>query len=372
MKLQLASQLVLIAATLGMAVPRAEAQVVFGGPGLAVGPGFTAGVISPFGFGFGRGPYGPIYPGTYYNGPIVGYGPAGYGFGFDYPYYIGNLGPYVLPPVVVPAETMYGPGVVQDFLGVDTTVNVPAALNPNAGLNLPAAGGGGAQGNGGFGVNAPGVQVPKARIPASNDASRERSKRHLEIGDDWFRKQQYGNAWSAYRDAIRAAPDVADAYFHQAAVATAQGRYEAAVESIKSGLRVSTAYVDGEFKYTTLYGVNKAARIAHLEALAQKATVEPSADLYFLMGVLLFFDEQPRRSGPFFTKAKELAVGETWHIDVFSELLRRLDAQAAEAAMAKGRAGNPAPQGAPPEAHPPKAAAPQAAPPNAGADGREI
>jgi len=370
MKLQLASQLVLIAATLGIAVPRAEAQVVFGGTGFAVGPGFTAGVISPFGYGggygygYGGGPYGPYYPGTYYNGPIVGYGPAGYGYGFDYPpYYIGNLGPYVLPPVVIPAETMFGPGVVQNFLGADSAINAPAALN------LPAAGGfGGAQGNGGFGVNAPGVQVPKARIPASNDASRERSKRHLEIGDEWFRKQEYGNAATAYRDAIRAAPDVADAYFHQAAVATAQGRYEAAVDSIKSGLRVTTAYVDGEFKYTTLYGVNKAARIAHLEALAQKATVEPSADLYFLMGVLLFFDEQPRRSGPFFTKAKELAVGETWHIDVFSELLRRMDADAAEAAMAKGKPAN----GVPPAAHPPQADAPKAAAPREAADGREI
>jgi len=370
MKLHLCLSLLFAAASACGAPSRAEAQVFIGGPGYGTGVGFggtglAVGTIGPYGYNYAYGsPWGAsFYSGSYYGAPFVGYGPGAYGYGFNYsPYFYGRYrGGFALPPIVIPAETIYGPGAVQRFLGVDQSFATPTSYT------LPATNVGVVQG-GGFGVLAPGAQVPKANVVASNDAARERAKKQLAIGDDWFRKQQYGNAASAYRDAIRAAPDVADAYFHQAAIAIAQNRYEAAVDGIKSGLKISTTYIDGGFKYSTLYGNNKLARTAHLEALAQEATANPSADLYFLMGVMLFFDEQPRRSGPFFTKAKELAVGETWHIDVFAELLRKLDAEAAEKAMAAGGVGNAAPAGAPPAAHPPAAAQPA----KAGAEGREI
>lgn len=382
MKLHLCWSLLFAAALAYRAPSRAEAQVFVGGPGYGTGVGFAGsgfagtglavGTIGPDGYNYAYGsPWGAsFYSSSYYGAPFVGYGPGAYGYGFNYsPYFYGRYRGFALPPIVIPAETIYGPGAVQRFLGVDQTFATPTSYT------LPAANVGAVPG-GGFGVLAPGAQVPKANVVASNDAARERAKKQLAIGDDWFRKQQYGNAASAYRDAIRAAPDVADAYFHQAAIAIAQNRYEAAVDGIKSGLKISTTYIDGGFKYSTLYGENKLARIAHLEALAQEATANPSADLYFLMGVMLFFDEQPRRSGPFFTKAKELAVGETWHIDVFGELLRKLDAEAAEKAMAAGQVGNAAPVGPPPAAHPPAAAQPAAQPekaqPQVGVEGREI
>ncbi|MCE9608009.1 MAG: hypothetical protein K8U03_24250 [Planctomycetia bacterium] len=343
----------------------AQAQVYVGGPGLSVG------VVSPYGYGFGSpwaGSYGSAYyGGSYYGGPIVGYAPGGYGFGYTpYGYFGGpNLRGFALPPLVIPAETIYGPGAVQRFFGLDQSLAAPVGYNAPA-VNAPPP-----PGEGGFGVLAPGAQVPKAHVAPSNLAARERAKKQLAIGDDWFRKQQLGSAATAYREAIRAAPDVADPYFHQAAIAVAQQRFEAAVEGIKSGLRISTTYLDGDFKYSALYGDNKLARTAHLEALAQTATVEPSADLYFLMGVMLFFDEQPRRAGPFFTKARESAGGETWHIDVFREILKRMDIAAAEQAMRRGgvaavdpAAGKqPAPENRQPE---------KKQPVRVDADGREI
>jgi len=359
---------------------RADAQVFIGGPGY-VGAGFggvglSVGGFSPYGYGyrngFGTGYYGSgfgasYYTSTFYGAPTVGYYGGGYGFGYrPYGYFRGPWGGgFALPPLVIPAETMFGPLAVQNFIGVSQPVATPVTYNS------PIVNGGALPAGGGFGVNAAGVRVPKAQVPASNQAARDRAKRQLDIGDDWFRKQNYGNAAQAYRDAIKAAPDVADAYFHQAAVSIAQGRYDAAIEGIKSGLKISTTYVDGGFKYSTLYGDNRIAQTAHLEMLAQAATETPTSDLYYLMGILLFFDEQPRRSGPFFVKARELAVGETWHIDVFSEILKRMDAAAAEDAVKKaGAAGAaigapPAAVGAPPEARPPKL-------PAQGADGKEI
>lgn len=376
----------------------AHAQVYIGGPGY-VGAGFGGvglssvgyfgtgyyGGLSPYGYGYGYRSgfgspwslgYGATYStSTFYGAPTVGYMGVGYlgggyGYGFlPYGYYRGPWGRgFALPPLVIPAETMYGPLAVQNFLGVGPSVATPVTYNS------PITNGGAIAG-GGFGVNAPGVRVPKAQLPASNQAARDRAKRQLDIGDDWFRKQQFGNAAQAYRDAIKAAPDVADAYFHQAAVSIAQQRYDAAVEGIKSGLKISTTYVDGGFKYSTLYGDNRIAQTAHLETLALAATDAPTSDLYYLMGILLFFDEQPRRSGPFFVKSRELAVGETWHIDVFLEILKRMDAAAAEDAVKKAGAAagaqpaaagaQPAAVGAPPAANPPKL-------PAQGADGKEI
>lgn len=321
------------------------------GTTLLVTPGMSVGAVTygPYGAytnygiggGWNGGYFGPGYYGSGYygGGPFVGYAPGGYGFSYGYPNF-GRWGgwygrPYIngfaLPPAIIPAEVMYGPAAVQRVMGVapplgTSVVNNTTYVNngPNAAVNNTPTNGGG------FGVNAGGVNPPKIHIAPTNAEARARSKRQLEIGDDWFRKQQYGEAWIAYKEAARAAPDVADAYFHQAAAAVAQRRYEAAVDALKYGLRISSTYVDGEFKYTKLYGDNRLAQTSHLEALAQAALDQPSADLYFLTGVMLFFDAEPMRSTPFFAKAREVQAGETWHIDIFRTILQRMEMQQAQ------------------------------------------
>jgi hypothetical protein len=306
----------------------ATGTTIVGTPGMAVGA-VTYGPLGPYtnyyyGPGFGAG-YGYGLGG--YASPWVGYAPGGYG------YWGGFLGrPFIngwaLPPAVIPAETIYGPGPVRRMMGLDPPLGTPIVNNTTIVNTGPAAVAAGVQQPDGFGVLAGGAAPPRLRVPATNAAARERAKRQLEIGDGWFQKQQYGDAWIAYKEAARAAPDVADAYFHQAAAAVAQRRYEAAVDALKYGLRISTAYLDGEFKYSKLYGDNRISQTAHLEALAQAAMDQPSSDLYFLTGVMLFFDAEPLRAAPFFTKAKEVQAGETWHIDVFRTILARMEADA--------------------------------------------
>ena len=309
---------------------------------LVVTPGMSVGAVT-------FGPYGALGP-YYGTGPYVGYAPGGYGFaGYPFvPYssygwgrgwggYWGRpyWGGFAPPPAILPAETIYGPGPVRRMMGLDPPLGTPIVNNTT--IFNPAGAGGNA-----FGVGAGGVNVPNANAQATNAAARERSRKQLAIGDEAFRKQNYGEAWTAYKEAARAAPDLADAYFHQAAAAVAQRRYGAAVDAVKYGLKVSKSYLDGEFKYSQMYGDNKLAQTAHLEALAKAASEAPDSDLYFLTGVMLFFDAEPRRATPFFDKAKQLAIGETWHIDVFIEILRRMNER-----------GGPIVE-APPAANPPR------------------
>ncbi|MGC3972671.1 MAG: hypothetical protein QM775_36600 [Pirellulales bacterium] len=286
---------------------------LIGTPGINVGA-ITYGPLGPYtnyyyGSGYGWTGGGLGWPG-YSNGfgsPWVGYAPGGYGYWgrggyWGRPYING----WALPPAVIPAETIYGPGPVRRLMGLDPPLGTSIVNNTTYVNNAPGAA---AMPNtaakpvvpdaGGFGVLGNSPAPPRLRVPATNAAARERAKKQLEVGDLWFRKQQYGDAWIAYKEAARAAPDVADAYFHQAAAAVAQGRYEAAVDSLKYGLRISTAYLDGEFKYSKLYGENVISQTAHLDALAQAAINQPSSDLYFLTGVMLFFDADPLRRAVF-------------------------------------------------------------------------
>ena len=67
---------------------------------------------------------------------------------------------------------------------------------------------------------------------------------------------------------------------------------------------------------------------------------------------MLFFDADPMRSAPFFAKARDVQAGETWHIDVFREVLRRMENQQAPGAQPvvnRAPAPNP-PQAAPQQA----------------------
>ena len=277
-------------------------------------PGMTVGSITPWPLGIGAAPY--AYPPAYYGG-----GPY-YG-GYYYP------GPFTLPPLLLPSETIYGPGAMRRFMGIDPPLGTPIVNNTTV-VNLPATGngaGGGDADAGGFGVLGGGAQIPaRPNLRASNAAARERARKLIDIGDGWFAKQRFAEASESYRQATRAAPDVADSYLRQMVVSSARGRYADAVSTLKAGLRLSTTALDGRFKIPALYGENKLAYTAHLDALAAEAARNPASDLWYLTGVMLYFGDEPRRAEPFFVKAAETAIGETWHIQVFREALKRVPA----------------------------------------------
>jgi len=321
------------------------AQVaVVGGSSTFVSPGFTVGMAGPWGGGaWAGGPwsggyrgfsigYGGTYGTSYYSS---GYYSPGYYGGYSYPNYWGDGywggdpywggygGVYALPPLVLPAETIYGPGAVRRFMGIDPPLGTPVVNNTI--INLPSQ----AQG---FGVVAPGQQAPRAAgVRPSNAAARDLAKRQITAGDTLFGKQQYAQALEAYKQAARAAPDLADSHFRQMVALVALGRYETAVDAVKNGMRISKDSINGQFRVSAMYGDNLMARAAHLESLAKLTAERRTSDLYFLAGVMLFFDNPPQRSAPFFEQASQIAVVERWHIDVFREVLKRLPEAAAQA-----------------------------------------
>lgn len=280
----------------------------------SVTPGFAAGVVQPYYVGWGGLPY---------SSPFGGYG--GYG-GYVAPWVGGPWGggPWY-PPVVVPAEWFYGPSAAQPIVGTNgwsnsssvkqTTIVMPAASQPVA-----------KPGNG-FGANAPAnpnqVPPPPMNLAPTNAPTQQRARKIVDSGDAAFARQQFADALAKYKDAARAAPDLAETYFRQAAADMALQRYDDAASAIKLGLRLQPTWVDAPFRFSALYGAADLVRRQHVDALWQAATDRPTSDLLFLCGVVSFFDEGPQQAEPLFTRAAALAIGETWHIGLFQEASKR-------------------------------------------------
>lgn len=246
----------------------------------------------------GYGVYGPW--GAYYD-PYYG-SPYGYSPFYD-PY-----SAYVLPPLVLPAETIYGPGAVRRFIGLDPPLgSVPAVASPTP--VVPA-----------------GVVVDDAPR-RSNAQRRARAWHFIQIGDDYFSQQKYAEALNRYRDAMQTAPDVADAHYRYALAAVAVGRYDDAAEHLKSGLAILPTWPQAGFKLQQLYGDQQLARKAHLEALAQQAAARGGdPDLLFLLGAHLLLNGEPERAAVFLRRARQLTAGQSEHLDA---LLGMLDQQPA-------------------------------------------
>ncbi len=260
------------------------------------------------GWGGFSGPYLPpsMYsPGSYpyfamYQGPWIGmWGrPVQYGAYF--------------PPV-----PLYGPAAVMpsraDGLGLGATKLVP----PAGAKQKPQ------EPKDGFGeLAAQKALKPKSvKARATNADSRARSQRFIVLGDGYFAKQAYADAYSRYKLAQQAAPDMADGFLRQGFALMAMGRYDNAARNLKRGISLFPTWAESDFRVDQLYGAAGLAKATHLEALAQEILKGPSSDLMFLMGIMLYFDGQAERAKPFFLRAKELAGGDDSHLDGF---MRRL------------------------------------------------
>ncbi len=250
--------------------------------------------------------YGGLYGGTY--------APGWYGSFYD-PWWDG----FVLPPLVIPAEAMYGPQALANFLGYNSYVNVPSALpvDPVIIKRVPR--------EGGFGVLAPqaagGAQRPKVRV--SNARARARAWQLLDAGDAQFAGLKFTDALQRYKKAASAAPDLATPYFRQGVVLSAMGRYEAAVKALKRGFLQDAQWPRSGFDFTEFYGDNRLSRTSHLERLAQAAAARPEdGDLFFLLGVWLFFDGEHDKSRTFIVRARQLGFDAP---DAVAEFLREIE-----------------------------------------------
>lgn len=252
--------------------------------------------------------WGGYYPGWYGGWGYPGYPNYGYGYpGYYPPYYLDPgygqpLGPYVLPPVTLPAETLYGPQRQWEFLGA------PQQRPSRTVIVAPPA--------------AAGRLADRARVQPTNADAQARAGRFLDTGDEQFRNQRYYESLQRYKQAAQAAFDVADSYFRQGQALVALGKYDQAAKAFQRGLDLDPAWPRSGFRFDVLYGQNRAAQEAHLDALAKEAEDNPrSSDLLFLVGIQLYFGGQPERSQQFFERAATLAGPHAQHIDGF---LRRL------------------------------------------------
>lgn len=253
-----------------------------------------------------------------------------YGPGYDHyyypPYYPPFHGPYVISPLVIPSETIYGPGVMRRFMGLDPW-GVPPAVAPvnppvGAAVNPPVAGG--AQANPQPAPVPPPDDPPAEREPSrrsTNERAQALAQTFVGYGDVHFRAQKYRDAYSRYRKAIAAAPQLADGHFRYAFALVALGRYEDAAEELKRGLALDPNWPQSGFRLGDLYGDNQVAKNAHLESIAQAAEADrQNGDLLLLVGAYLFFDGHRDRAAPILQHAAELAPGDAEHLRGFGGL----------------------------------------------------
>ena len=283
-------------------------------------------------------PYGSFYGGlNYFNGPVWG-GPMWGGIGWPYPLY--------MPPVVVPAETWFGPRAMERFLGLGPDSATMTLMQPQLPVNqLPVnqavvppvnvgQANGGAANFGAVGanngaakpdaqpLNGPAVEHnrarPAPRVRETNDEVRTRAARRLAMGDEDYRAQRYGEAYSTYRRAAEIAPDLYEVYFRQGQALVALRRYDDALKSFKRGLDLDPNWPRRPMRLTELYGPNQAAFIAHLEALAKEAVARPGdSSPILLLGIELYSSGQQGRAKRFFEQAAALAGDSPLYAELF-------------------------------------------------------
>jgi hypothetical protein len=278
-----------------------------GGGGVHHGDRFGGG-FSRFGRGYNSFGFGGL---NYYYGPV---GPAYYGyggFGTGYP-------PYLTYNYVLPAPVIFQTQPV--IVGPDPFDNPPIREW------LPQQNGGQAA------AGQPRQQNPPLFIKPTNLEAKRKSIRYQAQGDEYFTKQAYLQALARYKQAASAAGDRPEPRFRMGLALAAMGHFDQAVDEIKRGLRIGPNWAEEGERLADLYGPdNDIARnglLLNVAGWVREDIRDP--ERLFLMGVLLYFNEDTDKAKPFFETASQLA-GAPDHVRAF---------------LAPRRIGPPAPRGA--------------------------
>ena len=225
--------------------------------------------------------------------PFSYWGPRRFYYGTSYYPYYGGGGTYMLPPLVVPAQTLFGPQPVQQMMGAG-----------------PAMGGGADP--------LPAPAAPKQRKPrVSNAETKARAGKFIGFGDTLFAKQKFREALERYKLAAQQAPDMPEIFLRQGFAAVAIAQYESAGRAFRRALKLPDwSAVKLELK--DLYGDDRIAKESHFESLAMAVQANPhDANLLFVLGMELYFDGQQERAAPFFTRAAQLGGNDDHVLDEF-------------------------------------------------------
>lgn len=289
--------------------------------------------VSPWG-------YNPFYSSPYYYQ---------YPYSF-YPYSLGTqsgeFGPYAAPPLFVSGAGQFGPRAVQRFMGVDPAPAPAAQPAPRVRRAIDAG--------------------DDVQVPPSDARARLKAWRLIDQGDVEFVARRFAQALSRYREAATAARDLGEAQFRQGFALIAVGRYADAVKAFQRGLRLDPDWPESEFRLDDLYGVNKPAKLEHLDALRKAVAAHPhDADLLFLLGVCLYFDGQMDAAAPFLRRAANVLgpVGADHLTGFLKHLPSEKNAAGNNAVGANPAAMNPAAANPPANNRAGNAAAPRIPPP---------
>lgn len=158
---------------------------------------------------------------------------------------------------------------------------------------------------------------------APETTSRARAISLVEMGDEYFRTEQYQYALAYYEAATKTDANSAEADFRQALAGIATGRYDKALKALKRGVEIDPSFLGSTFRLKQIYK-NEQARTQHVEALAGVA-FENSADpdAFFLIGAFLHFEGARERAEKFLQRASDLSTGDGSHTRVFLAASRR-------------------------------------------------
>ncbi len=180
-------------------------------------------------------------------------------------------------------------------------------------------------------------------VSASSRAGKERSRQFQAEGDRLLHDGQFVKGYLRYLEAQREAEDRADVYFRQAFALVAMGRHSHAVMKMKRGLQVDSTWPKNAASLDAVYGVeNVVHKTEYLQRVADWANANVrDADRLFLMGVMLYCDEDPR-AAEFLRSASKLSGGQGTHLQAFLKPSDRLPQPPREVA-AEGRGALPPP-----------------------------
>ena len=157
----------------------------------------------------------------------------------------------------------------------------------------------------------------------STVAQRQRSLHLQGQGDLWFRQQNFLQAYSRYKQAAGAAPDLAAPRFRMAYALMTLQRYELAVPEFQRGIRLDPQYpLTGDSPQKIFGEENRLAAAALPQAVAAWVRQDiRSSDRLFLLGALLLISGDHVRAKVLLETAAQFgAEGPTEHIVAFLKL----------------------------------------------------
>ena len=142
-------------------------------------------------------------------------------------------------------------------------------------------------------------------VRATNPRQHQLAQRFIGFGDKLFREGQYRAAYFQYREAEKAAPDVADTYFRQAFALIATRQYSMAFEAFQKGLSLDGEWPTRGFQVAMLYGERDLDAKHHRAELAEALQQNPAhPELLFLLAVHLYCDDRVAEAREFFRQAR--------------------------------------------------------------------